>query len=83
MRIHYSVLLLLGLLTASVMAQKSILCLVGLSRESWFLRQTSKGRRLVDHCGSPTAKWFLRVLLACGVLFGIALATGVVNPIRW
>ena len=59
------------------------LCAVGLIRESWFLSQTKKGQRLVHWCGSRNALWVLRSLLIAGLLFGLALAAGLVNPIRW
>lgn len=59
------------------------LCAVGLAREAWFLCETKKGRRLVDLCGPRNALWLLRCLFALGVLFGLALASGLVNPIRW
>ena len=59
------------------------LCAVGLAREAWFLSETKKGQRLVRLCGTRNAMWVLRGLFVVGVLFGLALATGVVNPIRW
>lgn len=59
------------------------LCAVGLVREAWFLNETKKGRRLVQLCGTRIALWVLRLLLLAGVLFGLALAAGMVNPVRW
>lgn len=68
--------MLIGLVTTG-------LCTVGLAKESWFLRETRKGRWLVATFGSNGALWMLRGLLSAGIVFGLALATGVVNPIRW
>jgi hypothetical protein len=59
------------------------LCAVGIAQEEWFLRETRKGRRLVELCGNRNAAWVLRSLLALGVAFGLALASGFVNPVRW
>lgn len=59
------------------------LCAAGLVREAWFLSETKKGRWLVHLCGTRRALWVLRALLALGVLFGLALAGGIVNPVRW
>src|SRR5690606_33281430 len=49
------------------------LCAVGIAQEEWFLRETRKGRRLVELCGTRNAVWVLRGLLALGVAFGLAL----------
>lgn len=59
------------------------LCAVGIAQEEWFLRETRKGRRLVELCGTRNAVWVLRGLLALGVAFGLALASGFINPVRW
>lgn len=59
------------------------LCAVGIAQEQWFLRETRKGRWLVAMCGPHSAVWVLRGLFAAGVLFGLALASGMVNPVRW
>lgn len=59
------------------------LCAAGLVREQWFLTETPKGRWLVNSFGTRKAIWVLRGLFALGVLFGLALASGFVNPIRW
>jgi hypothetical protein len=59
------------------------LCAFGIAQEEWFLRETRKGRWLVRLCGTRNAVWVLRALLALGVAFGLALASGFVNPIRW
>ncbi len=68
--------ILIGVLSA-------MLCVVGLCRESWLLAETPKGRKLVASLGGRRAQWVLRCLLAVGVLFGLLLALGVVNPLRW
>lgn len=66
----------IGLATAA-------LCGIGLYREFWFLTETNKGRRLVEACGLANALWVLRGLLTLGVIFGLSLALGIVNPIHW
>jgi hypothetical protein len=59
------------------------LCAVGIAQQEWFLRETRKGRWLVELCGTRNAVWVLRGLFSLGVVFGLALASGIVNPIRW
>lgn len=61
----------------------SALCGAGLYRDVWFLSETRKGRKLVAACGEEKALWILRGLLTAGLGFGLLLAVGVVNPIRW
>lgn len=58
-------------------------CLAGLWKGRWFLTNTRKGRRLVGWLGENSALWILRGLLASGLLFGILLAGGIINPVRW
>ena len=59
------------------------LCAVGLAREAWFLSETKK----MAAFGPPVrhAKRHVGVerSVVVGVLFGLALANRVVNPIRW
>jgi hypothetical protein len=59
------------------------LCAVGIAQQQWFLRETRKGQWLVEVCGTRNAVWVLRGLFSLGVVFGLALASGIVNPIRW
>ena len=66
----------IGLTTAA-------LCGVGLYREFWFLSETNKGQWLTRIFGFSTALWILRGLFTVGVIFGLSLALGIVNPIRW
>ncbi len=61
----------------------SALCSIGLYQEFWFLTETEKGRWLVKKCGRQAALWILRGLLTIGGIFGLSLALGVINPIRW
>ncbi len=61
----------------------AILCGIGLYREYWFLTETSKGRWLAKAFGLLTALWILRSLLALGVIFGLSLSLGIINPVRW
>ncbi|MGD9854702.1 MAG: hypothetical protein AB7U20_07095 [Planctomycetaceae bacterium] len=61
----------------------SALCGAGLYWETWFLTETRKGRKLVAVCGAETANWVLRGFLTLGVVFGLSLAVGVVNPVQW
>jgi hypothetical protein len=59
------------------------MCAAGLFSEGWLLEHTRKGQRLVNWFGDGRAQWVLRCLLAVGIGFGLALATGLVNPIHW
>lgn len=59
------------------------MCCAGLFSEEWLLENTRKGRRLVNWFGDGRAPWVLRSLLGIGLGFGLALATGLVNPIHW
>lgn len=59
------------------------LCLVGLARCHWLIEQTRKGRRLTERFGEPRSRWILRILLATGMVFGGALAGGLINPVQW
>lgn len=68
--------ILMGLTTAA-------LCGAGLYGEGWLLTETRKGQKLVAACGADMAVWILRGLLTAGIVFGVLLATGIVNPIRW
>ncbi len=58
------------------------LCGWGLYHDRWFLASTKKGQRLVRWFGEKRAVWVLRALCVLGILFGVFLATGVVNPIN-
>ena len=68
--------LLIGGTTAAI-------CLAGLCKQSWLLEHTRKGRKLVDWCGTAAAPLVLRLLLTLGLGFGILLAAGVINPVRY
>ncbi|MFG0332670.1 MAG: hypothetical protein ACF8TS_04835 [Maioricimonas sp. JB049] len=61
----------------------AILCLLGLWNEAWVLSETSKGRRLTGWFGQQRGLWVLRVILCLGLLFGVLLAMGIINPVRW
>ena len=61
----------------------AMLCVHGLWRQEWLLTQTRKGQLLVRWFGPHSAPWVLRTLLALGVGFGVLLAAGVINPVRW
>lgn len=60
-----------------------VLCAAGLWQDRWFLRNTKKGQRLIRWFGEERAVWILRSLLSAGALFGLLLATGIINPVRW
>jgi hypothetical protein len=59
------------------------LCVLGFWQDRWFLAHTGKGRALVRKLGDDRARWVLRSLFAAGIVLGVLLATGVVNPMRW
>jgi hypothetical protein len=59
------------------------LCVTGLWHDDWLLTNTRKGRKLIAWFGDDRAPWVLRTLLALGLGFGLLLATGILNPIRW
>lgn len=61
----------------------AVLCLAGLRCNAWLLEHTRKGRRLVGRFGTVPAVWILRGLFVAGAIFGVLLATGVINPVRW
>jgi hypothetical protein len=68
--------LLIGGMTAA-------LCATGLWHDEWLLVHTRKGRKLIAWFGDGRAPWVLRTLLALGLGFGLLLASGILNPIRW
>ena len=57
-------------------------CLIGV-REQWFLKETTKGQRLVRRFGPDRARWVMRGILALLITLGMLLANGVIRPIRW
>lgn len=61
----------------------ALMCAIGLCCDRWFLRETRKGRRLVSTLGESRAVVVWRVVLVLGSVFGILLAIGLINPIRW
>lgn len=61
----------------------AVMCLVGLWHSVWLIEQTRKGQRLGELLGVPRALWTVRGFLLCGVVLGVLLAFGVVNPLRW
>lgn len=61
----------------------AFLCLVGLATHRWLVEQTAKGHRLSARFGEAEARWIVQFLFAAGILFGGALASGLINPVRW
>lgn len=61
----------------------AVLCGAALRYDRWFLEETTKGRRLVNWLGETRAVWVCRFALAVGIAFGVALASGIVNPVAW
>ncbi len=61
----------------------AVLCGAGLYGDVWFLTETRKGQKLVGLLGTPNALWVLRGLLTAGIIFGLSLAAGIVNPVQW
>ena len=68
--------LLMGIAVASV-------SLLGLWKDRWFLANTKKGRQFAKWFGEVKGLWALRVLFACGILFGLLLASDIVRPLQW
>ncbi len=60
-----------------------LVCAAGLWFDRWFLAETAKGRALAQRLGEERGLWVLRVLFGGGIVFGVLLATGIVNPIQW
>jgi len=60
-----------------------LLCLTGLWADRWLLTRTKKGQRLVGWFGESRARWVLRGLFVAGILFGLLLARGIIQPISW
>lgn len=61
----------------------AVLCATGIWHQAWLLEHTKKGRKLVRWFGDEPAQWVLRLLLVFGLGFGVLLAAGVLNPVRW
>lgn len=61
----------------------AILCGAAIRYDRWFIANTGKGRRLAETFGESRAVWVWRVALLAGVAFGLLLATGQINPLRW
>jgi hypothetical protein len=61
----------------------AMLCVHGLWRQQWLLTETRKGRLLVSWFGPQSASWVLRTCLTLGIGFGVLLAAGIINPVRW
>ena len=59
------------------------LCLVAAAKERWLLTNSRKGQRLIERVGEQQARWVIRAVLGMGVVFGGALAGGLINPVRW
>lgn len=61
----------------------SILCGLALRHDQWFVHRTPKGQRLMAAVGETRAVWIWRAFLLLGVVFGVCLATGQINPMIW
>ena len=59
------------------------LSLLGLFQSSWLIARTRKGQWLVNRLGPERGLWGLRAALLLAAAFGVALATGWINPVRW
>ncbi|QDT28119.1 hypothetical protein Enr10x_34580 [Gimesia panareensis] len=55
----------------------------GLIKEQWFLAETRKGQRLTQWFGPARAIWVLRLIFLIGIVFGVLLALGLIQPIQW
>lgn len=61
----------------------TLFCLLGLWKTVWFLQHTAKGRRLEQRFGSDRAARLFRGLMVVGIVLGIMLASGILQPIEW
>ena len=61
----------------------SALSVVGIWNDGWFLKNTSKGQRLVAVFGERKASWIWRTLMAASGVFGVLLACDIIHPVRW
>lgn len=59
------------------------LCLVAVAKERWLLANTRKGQHLIERVGEQRACWIIRAVFGTGVVFGGALAGGLIDPVHW
>lgn len=64
-------------------AATAALCAVGIWQSGWIARNTRKGQWLARRCGERRAITILRCLFILGVVFGVLLATNIIQPIAW
>ena len=61
----------------------AVLSLVGILNVRWLAVETNKGQWFVKKWGEDKGIIVLRSLLFLFFLFGVLLASGVVNPVHW
>ena len=61
----------------------ALVSLWALFKDQWFVTHSRKGQRLTKFFGPARALWILRILFLCGILFGILLALGFIQPVQW
>ncbi|MGZ0168939.1 MAG: hypothetical protein ACKVHE_05250 [Planctomycetales bacterium] len=61
----------------------AILCAVSMRYDQWFVHRTTKGQRLTGAFGEQKAVWIWRGCLLAGIVFGVCLSTGLINPMTW
>lgn len=61
----------------------AVLSGIAVRYDQWFVHRTSKGQRLALAFGEKKAVWIWRGFLLAGVIFGVCLATGQINPVSW
>jgi hypothetical protein len=59
------------------------LCAVAIRYDQWFVHRTTKGRHMKDAFGEHKAVLLWRGFLLAGMVFGVSLATGQINPMTW
>lgn len=61
----------------------ALVSLLLLVRARWIAAETRKGQWLTTRFGPDRAVWIITGFGVVAIVFGIGLATGVIQPLRW